>query len=542
MATNEMAICARYLWLPVQNGAPVRHARLCVAGELARAFEIELAQGAPDFWVSADLDAFRGQELSIEVDGLDPNDPALAAIRQDDVPPGEADQYGELLRPQFHFSSRRGWLNDPNGLTYYRGEYHLFYQHNPYGWSWGNMHWGHAVSPDLVHWRELGDALYPDRLGTCFSGSGVVDARDTAGLRRGDEHPLLCIYTSAGGTSAESAGQPFTQSIAYSNDRGRTWQHYRGNPVVPHIAARNRDPKVIWHEPTRTWVMALYLEDSDYTLLASPDLVHWTRLCDVVLPGASECPDFFPLPVDGNPEDVRWVFWGANGTYLVGRFDGARFEAMGSPQRYDWGGDTYAAQTWSDIPAADGRRIQMAWLRVPLPGMPFNQCMGFPCALELRTTTAGVRLFAEPVREIASLYARSHRWERRVLPAGHTALPGSGAELWDIGLEFEVGRAESCGVTVRGEAVTYDLARQQLTCAGRSAPLAPVDGRIRLRILVDRASIEVYGNDGAVALPLGVLLADRERSLTAFSRGGATTLYALEVHELRSAWAESGAT
>ena len=398
------------------------------------------------------------------------------------------------------------------------------------------MHWGHAVSADLVHWQELGDALYPDRLGTCYSGAGVVDGLDTAGLRTGEEKTMVCVYTSAGGRTPESEGQPFTQSIAYSNDRGRTWQKYEHNPVVGHIAAQNRDPKVIWHARTRRWVMALYLDENDFALFSSPDLNAWTRLYDLTLPGARECPDFFPLPVDGNPDNTRWVFWGGNGTYLLGRFDGSVFEPKGSAQHYDWGGDSYAAQTWSGIPMEDGRRIQIAWLRVDLPGMPFNQQMTFPCELTLRTTPEGVRLFSRPVKEIEMLREEAHRWQDLALRPGENPLAEVAGELLDMYAEFEVGDAAEFGFRIRGISVVYDVKRQQVACQGRSAPLKPLGGGVRLRVLVDRASIEIFGNDGRIALPIGVIPVGDDDSLEIFTGGDAVRVRSLEVHELRSAW------
>ena len=157
--------------------------------------------------------------------------------------------YKETYRPQYHFTPKTNWTNDPNGLIYYKGEYHLFFQHNPTGINWGNMTWGHAVSPDLVHWKQLPHAIHPDELGTIFSGSGVVDWNNTGGFQTGDEAVLVAFYTSAGNHAPEKV--PFTQSIAYSNDRGRSWTKYEGNPVIEHIVASNRDPKVIWHEPTK---------------------------------------------------------------------------------------------------------------------------------------------------------------------------------------------------------------------------------------------------------------------------------------------------
>lgn len=221
----------------------------------------------------------------------------------------QATPYDEPLRPQFHFTAKSGWLNDPNGLAYFKGEYHLFFQHNPFGTQWGNMTWGHAVSKDLVHWRQLDNALSPDELGTMFSGSAVVaefaqsdiSIATGPGSDRSARSALVCFYTAAGGTNDASKGRPFTQCLAYSHD-GRTFSKYPGNPVIPHIEAENRDPKVIWHGPTKRWVMALYLNESRFALYGSADLVTWSRLSNIELPGASECPDLFPLALDGDKE------------------------------------------------------------------------------------------------------------------------------------------------------------------------------------------------------------------------------------------------
>ena len=221
--------------------------------------------------------------------------------------------YKEAYRPQFHFTPKTNWTNDPNGLIYYKGEYHLFFQHNPFGIDWGNMTWGHAISRDLVHWKQLPHALHPDELGTIFSGSGVVDWNNTGGFQAGDESVLVNFYTSAGSHAPKEV--PFTQSIAYSNDRGRNWAKYEGNPVIEHIVGSNRDPKVIWHEPTQKWVMALYLDQNDYALFGSTNLKEWTRLSDLQIPD-TECPDIFELPVDDDPDNTKWVFWGAAGKIL----------------------------------------------------------------------------------------------------------------------------------------------------------------------------------------------------------------------------------
>ena len=187
------------------------------------------------------------------------------------------------------------------------------------------MTWGHAVSKDMIHWTQLDHAIYPDDLGTIFSGSAVVDQRNTAGFQTGDEKVLVAFYTSAGTHTTPS--RPFTQSIAYSNDRGRTWEKYSGNPVLGHIKGHNRDPKVVEHKPSGRWVMALFIDEHDYALFGSSNLRQWEHLCDLTLPGVSECPDLFELPVDGDPAHTKWVFWGASGGYVLGTFDGSTFQA-----------------------------------------------------------------------------------------------------------------------------------------------------------------------------------------------------------------------
>ena len=437
--------------------------------------------------------------------------------------------YQEEYRPQFHFSARKNWLNDPNGLMYYKGEYHLFFQHNPAAPRGGNQHWGHAVSEDLVHWTELEIAIEPDELGVIFSGSGVVDWDNTAGFQTGDEAVMVCIYT--------SAGDPFTQSIAYSNDRGRTWTKYEGNPVIGHIVAANRDPKVIWHEPTGKWILAMVLDGNVFELFSSPDLKEWTGLSLVHLPGAGDCPDMFELPVDGEAENTRWVFWGGSGKHFIGTFDGDKFRAESETLRTDWGANCYAAQTWSDIPESDGRRLQITWMNGgKYPNMPFNQQMSFPCELTLRSTPEGIRLFRQPVREIENIHERKHSCKDQALKPGENLLSGISGELFDICAEIEPGNATEVGFTVRGEKIQYDVAERKLSCLGRSASLEPSQNTIKLQILVDRASIEVFGNDGRVSMTSCFLPDLENTNLGIYASGGEARVVSIDVHELRSIW------
>jgi sucrose-6-phosphate hydrolase SacC (GH32 family) len=437
--------------------------------------------------------------------------------------------YEETYRPQFHFTPKKNWTNDPNGLVYYAGEYHLFFQHNPDGIDWGNMTWGHAVSPDLVHWKQLDHAIRPDKLGTIWSGSAVVDRDNTAGFQAGAEKPLVCMYT--------SAGKPFTQSIAYSNDRGRTWTKYKDNPVLGHVKAENRDPKVFWHAPTKKWMMALYLDGNDYALFGSADLKSWKKLSDVPMPGTSECPDFFPLAIDGDLKQTTWVFWGANGNYRLGALDGTTFRTETEPLRSLWGGNDYAAQTYSDIPADDGRRIQIAWMNGgKYPDMPFNQQMTFPRELTLRTTPEGVRLCMAPVREIANIRGKKHSWEALDLKPGDNPLVALEGELWDIDMDIDVGTAAEVVLTVRGEPIRYETRTRTLHCLGRSAELPLEAGKVRLRVLVDRTSIEIFAGGGRVTMCSCFLPDPSDRGLALEARGGKATVRSLTLFELKSAW------
>ena len=530
-AKRNMTLQKRYLNFPVKNGAPMQRVRLLIGDQTVREFDIELAPGKPDFWVFLDISAFAGQQAILHIESFPRDSKGPAAIIQTDEIEGAQNLYKEKYRPQFHFTSRRGWNNDPNGLVQYKGEYHLFYQHNPYDTKWGNMHWGHAVSEDLVRWRELPIALYPKAFGDwCFSGSAVVDGGNTAGFKTGDEDAIVAVYTSTGRGEA----------IAYSNDRGRTFTDYEGNPVVEH---QGRDPKVIWHEPTGRWVMAVYDElpvqgaDDPGRYIAfytSRDLKDWQFTSRIE--GYYECPEIFELPVDGDPQDPRWVVYAADGAYTIGRFDGEVFTPESGKHRYNMGNCFYASQTFSNIPPEDGRRIQIAWGQAQMPGMPFSQMMNFPVELSLRTTDEGIRLFAYPIREITGIRAQSHRWTDLTLAEDDNPLCGVSGELLDINVEFSPVDAEQFSFYVRGIPVTYDAGHQQVSCQGCVAALRPDAGKVRLRLLLDGTSIEIFGNDGRVYMPVRVVPSDDIKAIDVFSRGGRTRVHVLEVHELRSAW------
>ena len=240
--------------------------------------------------------------------------------------------YTEQYRPQFHFTARTNWLNDPNGCVFYDGEYHLFFQHNPTGLEWGNMTWGHAVSGDLIHWHQLPHALLPYGDGTIFSGSAVVDSANGSGLGSGSTGPLIATFT--------HARKPFGQAIASSTDRGRTWQLYAaGQHAVPNqgLAEDERDPKIFWHAASRHWIMVLWVCRNQIRFFKSADLLKWHATSDFVGDGFYECPDIFPLPVDGNRNDIKWILADAAFHYWVGDFDGQSFTAQEGPLRPEAG-------------------------------------------------------------------------------------------------------------------------------------------------------------------------------------------------------------
>jgi len=436
------------------------------------------------------------------------------------------DLYSETLRPQFHFTAQKGWINDPNGLVYAKGEYHLFFQHDPNDVNGAHKFWGHAVSKDLVHWKELPEAIEPDALGDIWSGSAVVDPLDTAHLGKG---ALICMYTAAGGTNDESKGQPFTQCLSYSLD-GRTFTKFVGNPVLGHLEGGNRDPKLNWYEPKKEWVLALYLDGNRYGLFSSQNLRSWTQLQTVDMPNASECPDFFEVPLDGDKKKMKWVFWGASGYYRVGSFDGTTFKPETDSIRSDYGNTAYAAQTFYSEPK--GRRVQITWLNGSVfPGCAWNQQLGFPTEMKLVSTPQGPRLTFEPVDKIKIL-------RKAKIEADSNGNYAAKSGLIDIEGRFNT--ASSFSLSVNGTAITYDAAKDTLQALGKE--VAGISGlqagtrindsrHVELRILADRVSIEIYAQHGLVNMPLYVLPTSNERGVRV--TGSAERL---DVYELKSAW------
>jgi sucrose-6-phosphate hydrolase SacC (GH32 family) len=285
--------------------------------------------------------------------------------------------------------------------------------------------------------------------------------------------------------------------------------------------------------------MALYLDENDFMLFWSKNLRAWNQLQKLTLADSTECPDFFELTVDGDLTDTRWVFWGANGRYLLGTFDGHKFTPESGPFESRVG-NFYAAQTWSDIPQSDGRRIQIGWMAGgEFPGMPFNQQMSIPCELTLRRFSEGIRLCLVPVREIAKLRDVEYSWKDIDLKPGKNLLSEISAGLLEIQCEIELSGTGWFGFRLRGARLAYDAKEQMLRCKRRKVKLTPIDGRLKLHILVDRTSIEVFGNDGRMSMFVCSPLDTDNKAVKIFTYGGDAKLRSLNLWKLRSIWRES---
>jgi fructan beta-fructosidase len=507
---RDLEINKRYLLFPVKNHARKRIAAVLSNHETLRQFEIELADQLPDWWAFLDVSAWRGRRLTVSVNRLGKDSRGLEAVYQSDEIPAPEPLYHEKQRPQFHFSSKRGWNNDPNGLVYFQGEFHLFYQHNPYGWDWGNMHWGHAVSSDLVRWRELPIALYPHRFGDwVFSGSAIVDESNSSGFGKGQEPPLVAAFTSTGRG----------ECLAYSTDRGRNWNEYEGNPVLKH---QGRDPRLLWHGPTRRWVMAVYDESKPphgINLYSSADLKNWRY--ESRIEGLFECPDLYELPVAGEPGITKWILSAASQEYYVGSFDGKLFRPESPKLRGHQGKGYYAAQTFSNMP--EGRRVILFWLQSPTPGMPFNQAMSIPWEVSLQQTPEGLRLCYAPVRELETLHGRQFD-----LTQG-----AAQGELLDVEISLTPKPGTVTELTLRGVSIQYDADKRELRCQDSKAMVPLVAGKFKLRVLADRSSLEIVAGQGQVLMPVPILLTDHPREVR--FRAGGEVEYA-RAFEMTSAW------
>ncbi len=460
------------------------------------------------------------------------------------LPAAFGQTYREPYRPQFHFSPRQNWTNDPNGLVWFDGEYHLFYQYNPFGDTWGHMSWGHAVSRDLVHWQELPVALPEENGIMIFTGSTVVDEHNTSGFCTSGKPCMVAIYT--GHTPRAANGKPLqTQNLAYSNDRGRTWTKYSANPVLDLHLSDFRDPHVFWSTAARRWIMAVALPNEHKVLFyGSADLKRWERLSEFGPAGATggqwECPTLTEVPVEsGGPQRTRWVLkvglnpgalqGGSGEQYFVGSFDGARFVNDNPPSTTlwtDYGKDCYCALTFNNLPRTQAP-VMLGWMNNwqyagKVPTAPWRGQMTVPRRLQLRKTPDGLRLVQQPVETIRALRRNRFSWSGADPAALNTALrakPAASASF-ELRATFPLATVGETGWKLLGAdgtytTIGYDPASHELfvdrTHSGNTdfsaqfpartaAPLPFVPGPLDLTILVDRSTLEVFARRGQVAI------------------------------------------
>ena len=529
----------RYLNIPARRGFPDDAVKLIVDGRIAQELCMSVCdEKEAEFWQFLDLGPWQGKQVTLTMTGWSASAEPLAGAMLDDRIRGLENLYDEPNRPQFHFTPPQGWSNDVNGTVYYDGEYHLFYQYDPSrsGIIGRNMHWGHAVSTDFFHWQHLPIALGVDpERGQNYSGSAIVDHHNVAGFQQGEKKTLIAFYTRRMPHMYHEFDfdvDSSDQCLAYSTDCGRTWTHVE-KPVVPGITGKNRDPKVFFHEETNKWIMVFFIRGG-YDFYASDNLRDWTRLSHAK--GFHECPDVFQLALDGEAGNKPWLVVNGNGEYAIGDFDGREFTEQFRGRTIF--GRFHATQTFANAPDDPLRRVQMSWLRYDLRDLPCRQMLSLPVEITLRSTADGPRLFAEPARELDGL-----RTEQRSIPdvdlsSGPLEIRDLPWQLTDTELTIDLNDTRKVELNIRGQPLTYETASGTLELTGSpaKATVPAVDGKLKLRILIDRCSIDVCAQDGRAFL-MHVSQPDWSKPvLAATAEGGRAMLRDLTIHRLKSVW------
>jgi len=421
----QVQIDKKYIWFPVQMGAGREKVSIFLAGEdPVKLFEFDLpvVSERVDFYSALCVEDYLGETLSISVDFPVEGIGSLAFF--DVEPIAEAG-----CRPMLHFAAQSGWINDPNGLFSRDGIFHMYFQYNPYDTKWGNMHWGHAVSTDLIRWKQEKTVLFPDENGTVFSGSALLDKENRTGH---GWNTILFFYTAAGGTNEWSRSRKFIQKMAYSTDGGMTLCK---DPdfQIGSIERENRDPKVFYHEKTHAFIMVLFLGGNDFGIFRSESLDKWEMTQRLTLKGGWECPDLFELPVEGT-DQTCWIFRTADGFYFTGVFDGFRFNSTREFQRAFIGSVPYAAQTFSGV---SGRVLSVSWLRISPEGKTFSGIMSVPCVLSLVRTENGLKMRNSLPLELIS--RRSGRARIRISEAGRHNAACIADQPYEIHVSFCTG-------------------------------------------------------------------------------------------------------
>ena len=555
----------RYLLLPVEEVMPDVRVSMIVNNKEVNVADVRLAVNRVDYFVPLDLSDYAGKNILLKFK-LGSNDPIrgkLSAVCCKEMKLSDTFDTGnrEKFRPTYHFSPLYGWMNDPNGMVYKDGEYHLFYQHNPYGSKWGNMHWGHAISKDLINWEHRPDAITPDALGTIFSGSAVVDTDNTAGFGAG---AIVAIYTQNSDRQV--------QSIAYSTDNGRSFTKYENNPVLTSDARDFRDPKVFWHKETQRWIMLLAV-GQEMQIFSSSNLKDWAFESSFgegqgAHGGVWECPDLFELPVDGTNEK-KWVllcnlnpggpFGGSATQYFVGTFNGKEFvnESPSKTKWMDWGKDHYATVTWSDAP--DNRRIAIAWMSNwqyanDVPTSQYRSPNSVPRDLSLFTVDGETYLQSAPSPELLKLRDISQKRSFKVNGTRTIKDMIAGNEgAYEIELTIENQHADVIGFRLyndKGEEVDmqYDMKEKKFSMDRRKSgdvgfnenfpmltwtTIESGKDELKLRLFVDKSSVEAFGDGGRFVMTNQVFPSEPYTHIDFYSKGGAYKVDSFVIYKLK---------
>ena len=555
----------RYLLLPVEEVMPDVRVSMIVNNKEVNVADVRLAVNRVDYFVPLDLSDYAGKNILLKFK-LGSNDPIrgkLSAVCCKEMKLSDTFDTGnrEKFRPTYHFSPLYGWMNDPNGMVYKDGEYHLFYQHNPYGSKWGNMHWGHAISKDLINWEHRPDAITPDALGTIFSGSAVVDTDNTAGFGAG---AIVAIYTQNSDRQV--------QSIAYSTDNGRSFTKYENNPVLTSDARDFRDPKVFWHKETQRWIMLLAV-GQEMQIFSSSNLKDWAFESSFgegqgAHGGVWECPDLFELPVDGTNEK-KWVllcnlnpggpFGGSATQYFVGTFNGKEFvnESPSKTKWMDWGKDHYATVTWSDAP--DNRRIAIAWMSNwqyanDVPTSQYRSPNSVPRDLSLFTVDGETYLQSAPSPELLKLRDISKKRSFKVNGTRTIKDMIAGNEgAYEIELTIENQHADVIGFRLyndKGEEVDmqYDMKEKKFSMDRRKSgevgfnenfpmltwtTIESGKDELKLRLFVDKSSVEAFGDGGRFVMTNQAFPSEPYTHIDFYSKGGAYKVDSFVIYKLK---------
>ena len=448
--------------------------------------------------------------------------------------------YTEPYRGQDHFSPKSEWMNDINALMYHDGKYHMIYQ-----WGERIRHGGYATSKDLLHWTDEGVALIPQKSflpkeakrnvsgAQVYSGSGVVVSGETAKKITGSQkEAMVAVYT----------GTEVGTCLAWSNDGGKTWHDYKGNPVANETrGADPRDPCVFWHEPTRKWILAIY--EHGTTFYGSTDLIDWQKLSNIRF--GFECPDVFELPLDGDRKKMKWVLQDANGSYLVGHFDGKTFTPDQDRLVMDVGPDFYAAQTFFRPNMPTKKLIQIAWNDHWNGGIgesPWQRNATFPVEVGMVTHDGKMRLTRTPIPAIKSLYKDTKKWTNQVLECschGKNIFEGVNSKTFDLTATFDLNGATARDIEFRiaNRKIIYDIGTQELM--GKS--LKPdAGGRLNIRMLVDWSQLEVFSLGGVFSYSQQFAFTPDDDSLNLYVNGGNVKLVSLELNEVARTWPGEG--